>query len=100
MKEGAEEAGLPAELAAQAVRAGRISYAMDRHEGLRRDMLFCYDLDLPEHFVPNGEDGEVEHFELWPIARAFDTVRDTDDFKFNVNLVMIDLFQRLGLPAR
>jgi hypothetical protein len=27
-------------------------------------------------------------------------VRDTDDFKFNVNLVLIDLFLRLGLfPA-
>jgi hypothetical protein len=25
------------------------------------------------------------------------TVRDTDAFKFNVNLVLIDLFQRLGL---
>ena len=27
------------------------------------------------------------------------TVRDTDDFKFNVNLVLIDLFQRLGMIA-
>ena len=25
------------------------------------------------------------------------TVRDTDAFKFNVNLVLIDLFQRKGL---
>jgi hypothetical protein len=24
-------------------------------------------------------------------------VRDTDDFKFNVNLVLIDLFRRQGL---
>jgi hypothetical protein len=24
------------------------------------------------------------------------TVRETDDFKFNVNLVLIDLFRRLG----
>ena len=26
-------------------------------------------------------------------------VHDTDDFKFNVNLVLIDLFIRLGLLA-
>ncbi len=41
--------------------------------------------------------GEVEAFELWPIERVFATVRDGDDFKFNVNLVLIDLFIRLGL---
>jgi len=28
---------------------------------------------------------------------VFDTVRDTDDFKFNVNVVLIDLFRRIGL---
>jgi hypothetical protein len=30
---------------------------------------------------------------------VFETVRDTDDFKFNVNLVLIDLFIRLGMIA-
>ena len=39
----------------------------------------------------------MEAFELWPIARVMQTVRDTDDFKFNVNLVLIDLFRRQGL---
>ena len=48
---------------------------------------------------PQAADGEVEAFELWPIARVLETVRDTDDFKFNVNLVLIDLFIRLGLIA-
>jgi len=28
-----------------------------------------------------------------------ETVRNTDDFKFNVNLVLIDLFLRQGLIA-
>ena len=48
-------------------------------------------------FRPRAADGEVEAFELWPIARVMQTVRDTDEFKFNVNLVLIDLFHRLGL---
>ncbi len=39
----------------------------------------------------------MEAFELWPIDRAVAAVRDTDAFKFNVNLVLIDLFQRQGL---
>ncbi len=96
-KEGEEEAGLPAELARRAVHTGTVRYAMARDEGLRRDVLHCYDLYLPEDFVPVAEDGEVERFELWPAARLLETVRTTDDVKFNVNLVLIDLFQRLGL---
>ena len=28
---------------------------------------------------------------------SMQTVRDTDEFKFNVNLVLIDLFRRQGL---
>ncbi len=97
IKEAAEEAAIPAELAAEARHVGEIRYAMERPEGLRRDHLHCYDLALPEGFTPRAADGEVESFELWPIARAFATVRDTDDFKFNVNLVLIDLLQRLGM---
>jgi 8-oxo-dGTP pyrophosphatase MutT (NUDIX family) len=97
VKESAEEAGLPAELARRAVPTGVIRYAMDRDEGLRRDVLFCFDLDLPEDFQPRAMDGEVESFELWPAARLLQAVRETDDVKFNVNLVLIDLFQRLGL---
>ena len=69
---------------------------MERPEGLRRDRLHCYDLMLSDAFVPHPVDGEVTGFELWPIGRVMAAVRDTDDFKFNVNLVLIDLFQRLG----
>jgi hypothetical protein len=84
-------------LAARARRVGRIRYEMERAEGLRRDLLHCFDLDLPEDFVPQPSDGEVEAFELWPIARALEAVRDGDSFKFNVSLVLIDLFLREGL---
>jgi 8-oxo-dGTP pyrophosphatase MutT (NUDIX family) len=97
LKEAAEEAGVPAELALAAVPVGRIAYATERAEGLRRDLLWCYDLELPEGFVPRPTDGEVERFELWPIARALDAVRSGESFKFNVALVLIDLFLRLGL---
>ena len=99
VKEAGEEAGLPPELAAQAVHRRVISYTMERPEGLRRDRLHCYDLMLPTDFVPKPIDGEVAGFELWPIQRAVDAVRDSDAFKFNVNLVLIDLFERLRLIA-
>ena len=97
IKEAAEEAAIPAPLASAARHVGEIRYATERPEGLRRDHLHCYDLDLPEDFVPHATDGEVESFELWAIDRVFAAVRDTDDFKFNVNLVLIDLFRRLGM---
>jgi 8-oxo-dGTP pyrophosphatase MutT (NUDIX family) len=99
IKEAQEEAAIPGDLAAKAMEVATIDYAMQRREGLRRDILYCYDLVLPERFLPKPADGEVESFELWPIARVIETVRTTDDFKFNVNLVLIDLFVRLGLIA-
>ncbi len=97
VKEAEEEASIPASLARQAVRVAVFSYAMERPEGLRRDRLHCYDLIMPADFVPRAADGEVEAFELWPIGRVMQTVRATDAFKFNVNLVLIDLFLREGL---
>ncbi len=99
MKEAAEEAAIPAALASRAVPVSVISYAMERPEGLRRDRLYCYDLVVPEEFRPEAADGEVAGFELWPLPRVAETVRGTDAFKFNVNLVLIDLLLRRGLLA-
>lgn len=99
IKEAQEEAGIPAELATTARAVSRIEYALERPEGLRRDVLHCYDLLLPQDFTPIAEDGEVESFHLLPIQEVVALVRDTDAFKFNVNLVLIDLFIRRGLFA-
>ncbi|SDD29254.1 NUDIX hydrolase [Belnapia rosea] len=97
VKEAAEEASIPAELAGQARPVARMSYVMRHGIGMRRDILHAFDLDLPEAFTPVPADGEVERFELWPVRRLLETVRDTDRVKFNVNLVLIDLFLREGL---
>jgi 8-oxo-dGTP pyrophosphatase MutT (NUDIX family) len=99
LKEAEEEASLPPALLRHVRHVGIIDYTMDRDEGLRRDRLHCYDVMLPEDFQPAPRDGEVESFELWPVRAALERVRATDDFKFNVNLVLIDLFNRLGLTA-
>ena len=99
VKEAGEEAAIPPDLAGRAELKARLHYTMLREEGLRRDTLFCYDLELPEDFTPVAVDGEVESFELWPIKRVRDCVAETDDFKFNVNLVLVDLFARLGMAS-
>ncbi len=97
VKEAGEEAGIAPELAARAAPVGWFRYAMERPEGLRRDVLHCFDLELPEDFVPRPVDGEISGFELWPAGRVLAAVRETDEFKFNVSLVLIDLFRRLGM---
>jgi 8-oxo-dGTP pyrophosphatase MutT (NUDIX family) len=97
VKEAAEEAGLSREIVDQAVYAGSLRYTTRRPEGLRRDRIHCYDLVLPEEVEPVATDGEVEAFELWPIAYVIETLRETDGFKFNVALVLIDFLLRWGL---
>jgi 8-oxo-dGTP pyrophosphatase MutT (NUDIX family) len=96
VKEAWEEAGLPADMALRAVPVGAITYLMEQDKGLKPDVLFLYDLELPPDFVPHNTDGEVERFELWPIARVAESVRDSDDWKFNVNLTVIDFLIRHG----
>jgi len=96
VKECAEEAGVPEALARKAVPVGVISYNRVAARGFRRDVLYCYDLELPEDFVPRNTDGEVEEFMLLPLAEVAGIVHETDDFKLNCNLVVIDFLIRHG----
>ncbi len=98
VKEAEEEAAMPAELARRAVRTGVLRYAMERPEGLRRDLLHCYEVELPESFAPTPRDGEVESFSLWPLARVADALRAGGEaFKFNVVAVLAGLLVRHGM---
>ena len=65
--------------------------------GLKRDCLFVYDLELPEDFLPMPGDGEVESFELLDIRDVATIISETDDFKDNCNLVIIDFMIRHGV---
>ena len=61
-KECWEEAGIPPQLAAQAVPTGAITYCAETAHGLKPDVIYCYDLELPLDFVPQCTDGEVEDY--------------------------------------
>jgi hypothetical protein len=52
---------------------------------------------MPADFVPRNQDGEIVHFELMPASAVLDRVRASDDFKFNVNLVILDFALRHGI---
>lgn len=99
VKECAEEAAIPVELARQAKAVGYIAYWTQAGAQLKPDVMTCFDLELPADFTPHASDGEVDSFELWPVRRVYETVRDTTDFKYNCNLVLIDFFVRHGLLA-
>ena len=97
IKECAEEAAIPHTLAQQAVATGAVSYCLQTAQGLRPDVLYTYDLELPADFVPHNTDGEVDAFYLWPVQQVLEIIRDSDEFKFNCALVVIDFMIRHGV---
>lgn len=98
-KEAEEEGRIPPALVDRAVPVGAVSYRMETPLGIRDDVLFVFDLEIPADFTPQNGDGEIAEFHLMPAAEVVERVRRTDDFKFNVNLVILDFAVRRGLIA-
>ena len=96
IKECAEEANIPAEISILSKPVGAITYIVEQSEGLRRDVLFIYDLVLPEDFIPENTDGEMEGFRLMTMNELISCVEETCDFKFNCAFVVIDFLIRHG----
>ncbi|KAL0333920.1 UNVERIFIED_CONTAM: Nudix hydrolase 20, chloroplastic, partial [Sesamum angustifolium] len=96
VKECEEEAGIPRSIASQAKAVGAVSYLDIDGYRFKRDVLFCYDLELPVDFVPKNEDGEVESFKLVPVTHVANIISSTQFFKENCNLVIIDFLFRHG----
>jgi 8-oxo-dGTP pyrophosphatase MutT (NUDIX family) len=96
-KEAEEEASIDAGLIARAVSVGALTYRMETKLGIRDDVMFVYDLDVPRDFAPTNGDGEIAGFELMPLSAVLERIRTTADFKFNVNLVILDFAVRHGV---
>ncbi|KAL8497937.1 hypothetical protein ACS0TY_021331 [Phlomoides rotata] len=96
VKECEEEAGIPSSLSSKATAVGAVSYMDIDGYRFKRDILFCYDLKLPESYVPKNEDGEVESFQLIPVKHVANIIWSTHLFKENCNLVIIDFLFRHG----
>ena len=76
---------------------GAVTYCVETEHGLKADTLFNYDLELPADFRPRSNDDEVEDFYLWPIEQVMEAVRDSQEFKPNCALVIVDFLIRHGL---
>ncbi len=97
IKESAEEANVPASMVGTPELVSTLHYRGASSRGMNVDTLFNYDLYLPEDFIPENTDGEVDEFILMPLEEMVHITENTDEFKDNCNLVNIDLLLRRGL---
>lgn len=97
IKESAEEADIPADIARQAQQRTTLNYCYNSHRGISMDTLYNYDLWLPEDFTPVNTDGEVDEFILMPLEEMAQIIDTSEQFKTNCNLVNIDLLIRSGI---
>jgi hypothetical protein len=96
VKECAEEAAIPEALARRARPASVVNYLFEDAGGLRDEINFVFDLELPEDFAPRNIDGEVEEFQLWPIARVIEVLDGSDEFLYDVAVGLADFLIRHG----
>lgn len=97
VKECQEEASIPAALAARAKPVGAVSYTALQPAGLKRDVLFCFDLELPVDFIPQPLDGEVESFIRVPVPRLCELLASSQGlWKENCTLVIASWLLRHG----
>lgn len=93
VKEAWEEAGVPAEVARQAIARGTISVLREVPEGVQSETVSIYDLELPEDFRPQNQDGEVSEFRLLTFSEV-----ERETLTFEAALVARHYLQRR--PAR
>ena len=99
IKECEEEAGIPQELTRAGIQpTGAISYEMYDNDRVSRAVLFCYDLQLPQDFLPQPVDGEVDDFFLWDMAQIKESFHPDypDPIKPNCYPVIIHYLLRKG----
>lgn len=100
VKEAEEEASLPCEISSKAKPVTSISYSCYMLEGVRRDTLFVYDLELPEDVHPKEDGDEVAGYLCLPVEDVMEIIENekgAEKFKPNCNLVAIDFFIRHGI---
>ena len=98
IREAFEEAGIPAELAQTARRAGTIELCRDQPDGLQRETIHAYDLWLPHDFEPLNQDGEAVEHRLCTSDQVV-SVLETEEATADASLVMVDFLLRHGHVA-
>ena len=88
-KEAYEEANISNKLISNSKYLGTVSYQVETNYGLSRHILFCFDLEMPESFIPKNNDGEISKFYFWPIEKILKIIKTSRKFKFDCSMVII-----------
>jgi 8-oxo-dGTP pyrophosphatase MutT (NUDIX family) len=89
-----EEAGVPGQLAEEIEPVGRIHMRRPiPSKGFHDELLFIYDLELADHFVPTNHDGEVSSFIEITLAEAAARIL-ADEFTSDAAFVTADFILR------
>jgi 8-oxo-dGTP pyrophosphatase MutT (NUDIX family) len=102
MAEAMEEASLPEHIVHENIRSvGTVTYvtthSSSKESGLvSPEVLYVYDLELPQDIVLKPNDDEVEGFTLMEVVQVIEELKKSA-FKKNSALVMIDFFIRHGI---
>lgn len=95
IKEAAEEASVTGDVVKKLVPAGCVSFYFESERGLFPNTEYVYDLELPQDFVPQNADGEVETFELLTAEECVKRAL-TPQFKTTSAPVLLDFLIRRG----
>ena len=96
IREGFEEAGIGAAQMALAQTGRTLRVLRDLPEGLQREDLYIFDLDLPAGQVPQNQDGEVQRFDCLPVAGAL-ALAASDAMTVDAALATLDFALRHDL---
>ena len=102
IQECAHEASLSIDLVKTAKPVGIVAYnGLDNFGNLKRDTLFCYDMEVPKEFVPKPSHADdKESFELRDISTVIQQLISLDEknestiFKPSFSLALIDFYIR------
>ena len=94
VRECAEEAGIAPAHARRVAAAGEIRFMRRHAEGVDANHIHVFDLELPADFVPRAVDGEVERFELMPLAQVRARLEQPERFSVDAALVAAACLER------
>jgi 8-oxo-dGTP pyrophosphatase MutT (NUDIX family) len=96
-KEAWEEAGVAVDLIARAAAISVLHVRREVPDGLHAEILYVYDLALPDSFVPCNQDGEVAGFRLLDLEALRTELDSQAPYTADAALVAIDCLARRGL---
>jgi 8-oxo-dGTP pyrophosphatase MutT (NUDIX family) len=96
VKEAWEEAGIQPPLAARAAATSVLHVRREVPDGLHAEILYVYDLMLPDAFVPANQDGEVQGFRLLELEAVRTELESAAPYTADAALVALDCLARLG----